>query len=124
MKVQIGGNMNELATEKTMTVKEVAEALNVSERVIQKHAASMGLTKDGRKTALNELAVTEIKKTIQASGRNDLAHVCELKDATTELSTRGNHASRFPEGRMLGSFIYPGALEYGDCRFHRRFGRV
>jgi len=74
-----------IGEEKTMTVSEVANALNVSERVIQKHAAEMGLTENGKRTELTEANVTEIKNRIASSGRNDLAHVCELENVTTSL---------------------------------------
>lgn len=79
--------MNELqlGEEKKMTVKEVADALSVSERVIQKHAAEMGLTENGKRTELDEKSVTIIKSKIEHSGRNDLAQVCELPNAVTEI---------------------------------------
>lgn len=79
--------MNELTLngDRRMTVKEVAEALNVSERTIQGHAANMGLTENGKTTYLDELAVTEIKNKIVASGRNDLANICEVSRATTPI---------------------------------------
>lgn len=68
-----------------MTVKEVAEALNVSERTIQRHAEKMGMTRNGFTTLLSESEVTSIKQAIERSGRNDLDNVVEVRNATTEL---------------------------------------
>jgi phage antirepressor YoqD-like protein len=77
--------MNEISTEKTMTVREVSEALGCSERVVQKHSSAMGITRNGIETHLNDAQVTAIKLRIEKSGRNDLAHVCELPKINTEL---------------------------------------
>ena len=79
--------MNELINygDKRMTVKEVAEALNVSERTIQRHAEKMGMTRNGFTTLLSEIEVTSIKQAIERSGRNDLDNVVEVRNATTEL---------------------------------------
>lgn len=74
-----------LKPERLMSVKEVSKALKVSERVIQRHAADMGLTENGKRTELTEEQATEIKNRIAASGRNDLANVCEVKQALTEV---------------------------------------
>ena len=71
--------------DKLMTVKEVAEALNVSERTIQRHAEKMGMTRNGFTTLLSEIEVTSIKQAIERSGRNDLDNVVEVRNATTEL---------------------------------------
>jgi len=71
--------------DKLMTVKEVAEALNVSERTIQRHAEKMGMTRNGLTTLLSEIEVTSIKQAIERSGRNDLDNVVEVRNATTEL---------------------------------------
>lgn len=68
-----------------MNTKEVAQALGVSERVIQKHASDLGLTENGKQTSLDEKAVTIIKARIERSGRTDLAHVCELPNVSTDL---------------------------------------
>jgi phage antirepressor YoqD-like protein len=65
---------------RTMTVREVANALGVSDRVIQKHASEMGLTENGKKTELTERQATEIKNRI---GKYDLARSCELNVAVT-----------------------------------------
>jgi len=76
--------MKRIGEEQKMTVKEVAAALGVSERVIQKHASEMGLTTNGKQTTLDEKSVTIIKKKIELSGRTDLAHVCELPKTQLE----------------------------------------
>lgn len=79
--------MNELVLngDTRMTVKELADALNVSERTIQGHASIMGLTENGKTTYLDERAVTHIKNRIAFSGRNDLANVREVSNAITAL---------------------------------------
>lgn len=79
--------MKEIAVEgdRRMTVREVAEALNVEERTVQRHAASLGLTSNGRTTYLDERAVTVIKQAIEKSGRNDLDNVVEVSKVTTAL---------------------------------------
>jgi len=79
------GIMLQIGDEKKMTVREVAAALNVSERVVQKHASDMGLTENGKRTELTELQVTAIKNRIASSGRTDLANVCELPNVSTDL---------------------------------------
>lgn len=76
--------MKRIGEEQKMTVKEVADVLGVSERVIQKHASVLGLTTNGKQTELDEKAVTIIKKKIERSGRADLAHVCELPKTQLE----------------------------------------
>lgn len=68
-----------------MTVQQVAKALNVSERTISRHAAEMGLTKNGVVTYLTEEQVTIIKQKIERSGRNDLDNVVQVSNATTQL---------------------------------------
>lgn len=74
--------MLQIGDEKKMTVKEVADALNVSERVIQKHASEIGLTKNGKRTELTEQQATDIKNRI---GKHDLALSCELENVVTEI---------------------------------------
>ena len=68
-----------------MTTKETAEALNVSERTVRRHAESLGLTENGKQTELDEKAVTIIKKQIERSGRNDLDNVVQLPNVNTDL---------------------------------------
>lgn len=79
--------MNELINQgdRRMTVREVAEALRVSERTIQRHAEKMGMTRNGFTTYLSEGDVTRIKQAIERSGRNDLDNVVEVRQATTAL---------------------------------------
>ena len=74
--------MERIGTEQKMTVREVAEALGVSERVIQKHASDMGITENGKKTEITEAQAVEIKRRF---GQHDLARSCELNSAVTEL---------------------------------------
>lgn len=68
-----------------MTTKETSEALGVSESTIQRHAAALGLTENGKQTNLDEKAVTIIKTRIERSGRNDLRNIAELPNVTTDL---------------------------------------
>jgi phage antirepressor YoqD-like protein len=66
----IGGNMNELSVEKTMTVKEVAEVLQVSTDLVQKIIRKLGDDHHPVKNnqggyLLNEAQVTAIKLQIE-----------------------------------------------------------
>ena len=76
--------MNELTNEKTMTTKEVAEVLGVTERSVRRHAQKLGLTRNGVKTLITEKQATDIKNSIAKSGRNDLDNVVQLKNVSTE----------------------------------------
>ena len=78
--------------ETKMTVNEVADALGVTERTIQRHLKDMraeGLSDNvvvrGETAILGEKEVTLIKARIERSGRSDLAQVCELPNVTTDL---------------------------------------
>lgn len=79
--------MNELinAGDKRMTAREVAEALNVSDRTVRRHAERLGMTQNGFTTYLSENDVTNIKQAIERSGRNDLDNVVQVREATTSL---------------------------------------
>lgn len=68
-----------------MTTKETAKALGVNERTIQRRAKELGLTENGKKSVLDEKAVTLIKTQIERSGRSDLDNVVELPKITTDL---------------------------------------
>lgn len=74
--------MERIGEEQKMTVKEVATALGVSVRTIQKHASRLDLTKNGKITKLNEKEVIEIKKKI---GKQDLALSYKVESAVTDL---------------------------------------
>ena len=71
---------NEKSTaEKTMTVKEVAAVLGVTERTVQRHLKAIRESldnvvevKNGVQTSITEAEVTLIKKKIETSGRNDI----------------------------------------------------
>lgn len=79
--------MNELINsgDKRMTTAEVAEALNVSNRTVRRHAERLGMTRNGFTTYLSENDVTRIKQAIERSGRNDLDNVVQVSQATTSL---------------------------------------
>ena len=67
------------AAEKTMTVKEVAVVLGVTERTVQRHLKAIRENldnvvevKNGVQTSITEAEVTLIKKKIETSGRSDI----------------------------------------------------
>ncbi len=80
----------ELSTEKTMTVKEVAEVLGVDRSTIKKIIKKLGATlhpllrSNQGGYLLNEKQVTAIKLQI-GTGRNDLQHVKDVKSIKTNL---------------------------------------
>jgi phage antirepressor YoqD-like protein len=87
--------MNELelvtgAMSKSMTVRQTADALGVDCRTINRHVARLypGKAINGIASMLDESQVTEIKKAIERSGRNDLDNVVQVQGATTELEMR------------------------------------
>ena len=59
--------MNELSNEKTMTIKEVSEALGVSIRVCQDNIKTLfpEIVNHGRTTYLNEVQVTKLKLVLE-----------------------------------------------------------
>lgn len=84
--------MDRIGEEKMMNVSEVASALGVTERTIQRHLKDMreeGLSDNvvvrGESATLSEKEVTIIKARIERSGRNDLRNVAELPNVTTDL---------------------------------------
>ena len=83
--------MNEMALfgDQRMTVKEVAEALNVSEQTIRYWVRKLypEQVENGKATTLDEEQATAIKGWI-GSGRNDLANVREVGSVTTELEMK------------------------------------
>jgi DNA-binding Lrp family transcriptional regulator len=80
--------MNEIARQgdRRMTVREVAEALNVSEQTIRYHMRNLypELVKNGVTTFLNEEQATAIKGLI-GTGRNDLQNILQVKNSFTDL---------------------------------------
>ncbi|QUY18350.1 HTH domain-containing protein [Treponema vincentii] len=70
---------NDSTAEKTMTVKEVACILGVTERTVQRHLKAIRESldnvvevKNGVQTFITEAEVTLIKKKIETSGRSDI----------------------------------------------------
>ena len=59
--------MNELTTEKTMTVKELAEVMQVSESFIRENVKIMfpEIVRNGIETRLNEYQATELKRKME-----------------------------------------------------------
>jgi len=83
--------MKRIGEEQKMTVKEVAVALGVSDRTIQRHLKEMreeGLSDNvvarGKEAVLNEKEVTIIKARIERSGRTDLDNVVQLPKTKLE----------------------------------------
>lgn len=77
--------------EKTMTVKEVAAALGVTERTVQRHLKAIREHLDnvvevqnGMQSCISETEVTLIKKKIETSGRKDVIKVSELPKTNLE----------------------------------------
>jgi len=79
--------MNDLTPENRISTKELAEILNVTVRVINKHAADMfpEIVRNGVATYLNQEQATAIKQRIERSGRNDLEQVFQVGNITTDL---------------------------------------
>ena len=80
--------MNELATEKTMTVKEVAEATNIPARTIRDCVQRIlpGLAQKGKTTHLTEEQVSLISIEAKKSHNADLAGT--RHDVTTDLEMK------------------------------------
>lgn len=88
--------MNELTTEKTMTIKEVAEALGVSYDTINNCIKRImpNKLKHGKTTYLNEFEVSEISKELKNNSAV-LAHqtvevTSTVKNTTTDLEILNN----------------------------------
>lgn len=82
---------NEQTADKTMTVKEVARILGVTERTVQRHLKAIRADLDnivevqnGISSSISEAETTLIKKKIEASGRNDVIMPSELPKTTLE----------------------------------------
>lgn len=73
--------MNEVATERTMTIKEISEILNVSRSQIEKTVREIFPNKmiNGKTTYLNETEVTKIKLKIQSK-----PYLGNISEVTTE----------------------------------------
>jgi phage antirepressor YoqD-like protein len=70
--------------DKTMTVKEVAEALGTADSTIRNHVKKLfpSITKNGEKTRLNQEQITEIKKSIVP---RDLTLKSKVESVKTDL---------------------------------------
>lgn len=77
--------MNELNNVKTMTVKEVANVFNVSERTVQRSIKKLfpDLVRNGFTTYLNEIQVTKIKMDIEK--HHNLVSTDELPETELEM---------------------------------------
>ena len=82
---------NEQTADKTMTVKEVARILGVTERTVQRHLKAIRADLDnivevqnGISSSISEAETTLIKKKIEASGRNDIIIPSKLPKTNLE----------------------------------------
>ena len=93
--------MNELATEKTMTVKEVAEATNIPARTIRDCVQRIlpGLAQKGKTTHLTEEQVSLISIEANKSHNSDLAGT--RHDVTTEIAKELNMRSAIELNKKL-----------------------
>lgn len=88
--------MNELTTEKTMTVREVAEALGVSTDTIKNCIRRIMPNRmtNGKTTYLNEVEVATISKELKSNNRviEKLTYetVSQVKNTTTDLEILNN----------------------------------
>ena len=75
---------NELAIERTMTIKEVADTLGVTPEAIRKHIRILypDVLKHGIKTHLTEAEITEIKKELRQSTKV-VSTITDLEKAET-----------------------------------------
>ncbi|MCX6675353.1 MAG: phage antirepressor KilAC domain-containing protein [Methanothrix sp.] len=76
-----------LPSRKTMTVREVAEALGCDDETVRRHVKSLwpDVFQNGKTTYLDELMVLIVKQKLGTSGRNDLRSVAEARETTTAL---------------------------------------
>ena len=79
--------MNELANEKTMTIKEVAEIFNVSEDTILRKVKEYfpGIVRNGKTTYLSELQITKIKIELEKNYSINLRNGQELPVTDLEM---------------------------------------
>jgi len=85
--------MKELSTEMTMTVKEVAEVLNVAENTVLKAVKNLysDIVKNGKTTYLSEYQVTRIKeqifKNVQLANPREVTTELEMSEMTIKVMT-------------------------------------
>ena len=79
--------MKQISTEKTMTVKEVAEILSVSDQAVRDSIRKLfpDILVHGKTTYLNEKQVTAIKLQIQSGGNRNSKDNFEVVSVTTNL---------------------------------------
>lgn len=79
-----------LPSRKTMTVKEVAEALGVHTDTVNSWVKKLypELPRNGVPTVLDEAQVTSVKINIESSGRNDLRNIAQLQNIHTDLEMK------------------------------------
>lgn len=93
--------MNELTKEKTMTVKELAEALGVSLDTVKNSIRRIMPNKmqNGKTTYLNEVEVAaiskELKRNVKVTEQLTYEAALQVKNSTTELEVISNALSAF-----------------------------
>lgn len=79
--------MKSIAEEKTMTIRDVADALGYDSEYLRKKCAELGFTQNGKKTLLNEVQVTVLKNSLiprtsdmKIRGQNAVTHLEMLQE--------------------------------------------
>ena len=102
---------------KQMTVKEVAEILNVNPETIKKYIRDLypGILQNGKTTYLNELQVTEIKMSLQSNPH--LQQSLQVVNTDIEMALQLENVARYfknkyEESQKQISELKPKAIEY------------
>ena len=108
--------MNNLTTEKTMTVTEVADVLNVSVRVVQIAVKKLypEIVRNGYQTHLNEEKVTRVKMELQShhnlEGTFEVATELEMAEMVVKVVSHYTEKAKSLEKQI--EELKPKALQY------------
>jgi hypothetical protein len=96
------GKSIQTGNEKLVTIKEIANQLKVSVRVIQTYASKAGWTEHGKTTYLNEKQVTVILEAMKSKGGQKLNEAAQinLRSTETDLSIDAQIAMAEREARF------------------------
>jgi phage antirepressor YoqD-like protein len=116
--------MNDLTNEKTMTIKEIAYALNVTERFIQLKVKELfpDIVKNGLTTYLNEMQIAIIKNQIEKNPHlersfeveNDTAMALKLYEAGEYFKNKYEEIKKENEVLKPKAIIYDDFIEIND----------